>query len=105
MDLTTPVSVDDEVAKEFAALGVKVEPKGQSEEAIPVWAANWPALTTFLAVETQWRVAVGMGGMIRLGIDYTALDVVLRRLKADDTIFEDIQVMEREALTTFAEAD
>jgi hypothetical protein len=101
--LTTLASVDDEVARQFAEMGVKVDVPVQDDEAIPVWAANWPALTAFLAVETQWRVAIGMGGMIRLGIDYTALDVMLRRLKADDTIFEDIQVMEREALTTFAE--
>ena len=72
---------------------------------ISVWDINWPALAAFLACETQWRcVARGMAGMMQwLGIDYAGADVVLRRQSASDEVFEDLRVMEREALATFAE--
>lgn len=72
---------------------------------------NWQSVCAFLACETQWRaVPMTVGNMaaiatsvIWLGLDYSAVDVVLRRLSAALDVFADIQVMERAALDVFAE--
>lgn len=58
----------------------------------------WPTVATWLAVETQWRVAPN--GRL-YGLDYAAVDVALRRLRIDDEtgeIFAGLQVMEVAAL-------
>lgn len=66
----------------------------------PVWDDNWPTVQAFLKVRTQWRV--GAAGSV--GLDYTAIDSRLRRLKLDDEdrIFEDITVMETAILAEWA---
>lgn len=71
-------------------------------EAFEVMAVNWPAVTTFLACETQWRCAATMAGLIWLGLDYTAVDVVLRR-RGTEVDFADLLLMEQAALDVFAE--
>lgn len=64
-----------------------------------VWSSNWPALGVFLACATQWRVAAGFGAMAMLGLDYPAVEVVMRqRSVADPAVFADVQVMEAAAL-------
>lgn len=69
-----------------------------------VWPENWPALTLFLAMETQWRVAPSGG---YLGLDYAALPAVLDLLGiAPDrrrALFGDLRVMESEVLTAATE--
>lgn len=67
--------------------------------------ANWDSLRAFLAVETQWRVTATFSALIWLGLDYVAVDLVLRRRNAPDAVFADIQIMESEALAAFNEAD
>lgn len=76
-------------------------------EAFEVYRANADALDAWLACKTQWRCAAGMGGMVWLGLDYGAVDVVLRRSKfADpDAVFADLQIMEGAALVVFGESD
>lgn len=74
------------------------------EDMVEIWADNWDALTAFLAVETQWQVAVGFGAMIWIGLNYVALDVVMRRRGFDDAVFAAVQDMERAALDVFARA-
>jgi hypothetical protein len=54
----------------------------------------WETLMTWLRVQTQWRT--GASGVI--GLDYVAVDVVLRRYRASDDVFEGLQIMERAAL-------
>lgn len=76
----------------------------KDDEALQVWNDNWDSLTAFLAVETQWRVAATAGRLIWIGIDYNALDVVMRRLKLPENTFEDVMIMEAEALAVFSEA-
>jgi hypothetical protein len=63
----------------------------------PVLPENWPVVELFLAVQTQWRMAP-MGGV--LGLDYSAVDVAIRRGgHADDAeTFAGLQVMERAAV-------
>lgn len=55
---------------------------------------NWDTLTAWLRVQTQWRV--GMSGPV--GLDYVAVDVVLRRLGLGGDVFDGLQIMERAAL-------
>lgn len=88
-------------------MGVKVEvaPADAEEDgAFQVWRANEDALIAWLAVETQWRIVSSMAGLIWLGLDYSAVDVVLRRLKSPDRVFADLQDMELAALEAFSEA-
>lgn len=91
----------------FAALGVAVAPAPPSDETedYPVWSINWPALIAFLDCATQWRSQVAPSGrLIWFGLDYTAVDVVLRRRKADDDVFPDLCAMELAALPILNEA-
>ncbi len=66
--------------------------------------ANWKSVCAFLDCQTQWRAVATLAGVVWLGLDYQAVDVVMRRLDLDSAVFADIQVMEREALDVFAEA-
>ncbi len=105
LDKQQPATIDADLAAEFAALGATVAVTETPETAaMYIWQENWPSFMAFLSCETQWRIAVGLGGAIRLGLDYAAVDTVLRRLKCADAVFGDLQVMEREALSVFAEA-
>ncbi|WP_341249066.1 DUF1799 domain-containing protein [Cupriavidus pauculus] len=65
---------------------------------VEVWPDNAVALGVFVQMETQWRV--GMGGPV--GLDYTALRIVMRmnRIPPDEQseLFEAVRVMERAAL-------
>lgn len=99
--------MDAAIVAEFAELGVTVaaEIDKSEDDALGVWDINWDSLSAFLACETQWRVAVGFAGMVWLGLDYAAVDVVLRRRQFGDSVFEDLRVMEMEALRTFDEVD
>lgn len=78
-----------------------------TDEGFEVHPANWASLRAFLDCETQWRVAATMAGMFWLGLDYVAVDVVLRRSKyADpDAVLADLQVMEGAALKVFGESE
>lgn len=72
-------------------------------EAIDVWPDNLPALNVFVAMATQWRT--GMGGPV--GLDYAALPAVFRLIgtprAAWPGIFDDLRVMEAEALNVMSE--
>lgn len=64
---------------------------------------NLAAVTTFLAMSTQWRV----GAAGATGLDYTALPAVLRMrdVPRDEwpDLFEQLQIIETEALTIMIE--
>ncbi len=57
----------------------------------------------FLKCATQWRYA-GMAG-VQTGLDYSAVDVVLKfsQVDAPGQIFEQIQIIEAGAIEGFAE--
>ncbi len=84
-------------------MGLTVEVDQTETAAFQVWAVNWESLCFFLDCETQWRVAVGPSGGQLTGLDYSAVDVVLRRRKAADEVFDDLQVMELAALAAMGE--
>lgn len=83
-----------------------IPPSRTDEEAFAVWSINADSLRTWLACETQWRVAAGMAGLIWLGLDYAGVNVVLTLLAPDDpaALFADLQIMEDAALAAFSEA-
>nr|WP_245258663.1 DUF1799 domain-containing protein [Methylopila sp. M107] len=75
-----------------------------SADDFDVWAPNWAAVTAFLALDTQWRVVARWGGgFVYLGLDYPAVDVVLRRRKADEATFDDLRLMEGAAIEVLNE--
>ena len=55
-----------------------------------------PAVELYLRCQTQW-VYSGMGQRTRL--DYAGVDVVARRIEADNETFEDLQIIERALLS------
>lgn len=64
---------------------------------------NLLVFSTFLALQTQWRIAVGgMGPAVYLGLDYSAIPVVLDELgvlrKARPTLIGELRTMEYAAL-------
>ena len=77
------------------------------ETGVDVWAENWPAVSLFQRLGTQFRVAGGPAGYLHLGLDYPAVDVVLRHAGVDtdpDELFAAIQMMEAVALPILNES-
>lgn len=102
--------MDADLEAQFRRMGVEITdlPEASAEpEAFEVMAQNADSLQLWLAVETQWRLAIGLGGSSWLGLDYSAVDVVLRRVGLSkaraNEVFGDLMVMEAAALSTFGE--
>lgn len=74
-----------------------------ADPTVDVWPDNWPAVSLFVSLATQWRV--GPGGAT--GLDYAALPFVLRiqRIPRADwsDAFDALRVMEIEALNIMRE--
>lgn len=70
---------------------------------IEQWPDTEPAISLFIQLRTQWRM--GFSGPI--GLDYSAIESVmrLRRVPAADRggLLDDLRLMEDEALRVFAE--
>lgn len=87
-------------------MGASIEPSEDTQIEEPpfeVWEQNWSSLLAFLACETQWDFVGTMQGAFRRGLNYPAVEIVLRRLKLDDGVFWDLQTMESAALDAFGE--
>lgn len=76
----------------------------EEEDVFELWDINWQSFDAFLACETQWRFLAGFGAVACLGLDWPAVDVLLRRRGLDDEAFEDLRVMENAAVEVLAEA-
>lgn len=89
-------------AAELAAFGLTVEDVAD-EYGIEVWPDTRQAVLMFIALRTQWR----MGPVGPVGLDYACLPAAFhlrgipRNERAD--LFDDLRVMEDEALRLFAE--
>ncbi len=66
-------------------------------ETVHVWPDVWPAVEVFDLMRTQWRA--GANGPI--GLDYCALPA---EASYGTDLFEDVRIMEIEALTAMSEA-
>ncbi|MDR5655429.1 DUF1799 domain-containing protein [Ruixingdingia sedimenti] len=107
-DSREPVRLDADLIHQFEILGAPIAPGAlpaapAASEGFEVMPVNWPAVTAFLGCETQWRCAAGLAGLIWLGLDYGAVDVVMRRCGLADEVFTDIQLIEQAALDVFSE--
>ena len=56
-----------------------------------------------MACETQWNVVGTYASLIWIGLNYVAVDIVLRRLGYSEMVFADLQIMEKEAIVAFVE--
>lgn len=87
----------------LAAFGLVREGPEPEDATFCVWPENWQAFVLFSGLATQW--SVGMGGPT--GLRYESIPVVMRmrKIPRDDwpTLFEQVRVMESEALKYFAE--
>lgn len=102
-----PAQIEDAQRSEFEELGVSIpasETNGK-EDAFEIWDINRPSFEAFVDCETQWRFAAGFGFCVRLGLDWSAVDILLRRRGLGDDQFEDLRMMEAEALEAYSEAD
>ena len=67
----------------------------------------WPALELFLALQGQWRVVAGFGGVFYQGLDYPAVESLLRlkisSKKKRHRLFDQIRLIEHGALKTMNE--
>lgn len=94
----------DEAQDDMRAFGIGEEDVQQlegTEGDFEIEADNWPVIEVWMVCQTQWRVS--MNG--RCGLDYVALDVVMRRMGVDDAsgaIFAGVQVMEFAVLEQLA---
>lgn len=62
----------------------------------------WRAVLAFLALQTQWRVQLALGGVLWLGLDYAGvrawLELQGHAPRTARALLADLQVMERAAL-------
>jgi len=72
---------------------------------VEIWPENEKAISLFSSVSTQWRI--GMGGPT--GLDYNVLFHLLDRMRLTDTeydqLFDDVRIIESEALTILNKKD
>ena len=65
-----------------------------------LWPEHADAWNVYLGCATQWRCAMGVGGVLWLGLDYQGVDMVMRRYRISrkrlDQVFAEVQVMEEE---------
>jgi hypothetical protein len=101
---------------EFRALGMPddqlalwdqaiAEAETLANEPITLTPDQMPAVEVFMASLTQWRwVGAGMGGVMRTGLDYPAVQCITRVLgfKWSAGLFKNIRIMEDAALVEWS---
>lgn len=74
----------------------------QQEQDFEIWQENWQTFIFFEALSTQWKIISGMGGAQVIGLDYPAIETMMRikniPRKTQAPLFLQLQIMEREAL-------
>lgn len=82
-------------------IGVRIKNSYARAHDTELWPEHREAYEIFGACATQWRVIAGMGNAIHQGIDYTALESVMRMRGVEDqsTRFEQIRHIEAGALS------
>lgn len=67
-----------------------------------VFEENWQAVGIFSAMATQWKLIAGAADVLYMGLEYQAIEPVLRLEGVPATdwrqVFQDLRVMERAAL-------
>jgi hypothetical protein len=99
--LYNPTQLDE---GELAKFGLTVD--DFANDIVEIWPENLESFDAFTCMSTQWRaVSRGMEGQMHyIGLDYSALREIWQRLKIPlsrrDDVFQDIRVMENQALKT-----
>ena len=112
VDPGTPGKLKDATAKlyekdpdpaELAAAGLT--PEDFVAESFDIWPENEPPIALFSSLSTQWRI--GMSGPT--GLDYNVLFTRMERMglssEAYEAMFQDIRVIESEALSILNQRD
>ncbi|CDN93476.1 DUF1799 domain-containing protein [Agrobacterium tumefaciens] len=86
-------------------MGVRFTAAAKVEDDIQIMPTAWNSYIAFRACETQWRMAVGMTGLIWLGLDYPACRLVLDDIGAPAHVFADVRFMEGVAMRVLNEVD
>lgn len=85
---------------EAEMLAAGLRPEDFEHESFEIWPENEKSISLFSSVSTQWR----MGFSGPTGLDYNVLFARMNRMKLSDQeyedLFQDIRVIESEALTT-----
>lgn len=77
-----------------------IGPDPETED-FEVWPDNVETLRVFLALETQWNTASGLGGGFVTGINYPSILAVFELYGIEDrrAMFDDLRAMELAART------
>lgn len=91
--------MEDQTADDAQRLGI-APPTPQAPREYAVWEEHWQALQVFLACRTQWRIIAGMAGAQHQGLDYPAVESVMRMRGVEDTaqVLGQLQQIEAGAL-------
>lgn len=108
--------VDDNVVRALAAFGacdadLRRANELKTDSTFQVFPENWEAVNVFLALATQWRMVgvatFGAARIVQTGIDYVALEPVMRLMGIKRSrraqIFARIRLMEDAALEVIME--
>jgi len=87
---------DEQLAQAKASLDAQTK----EPEYFEVYSENWQILELFISLTTQWRMHLGIGGVVFQGLDYIAVESVMRmlKIKAKAEVFNGLQVMEKAAM-------
>lgn len=101
-DHSTPAAQTDQTRADFLKLGVKASalPEAQAPKPFRVLRENWEPLLFFFGLHTQWRSHLGAKGLLYLGLDYTAVESLMRieAVKNRKALMADLKIMEATAL-------
>ncbi|MGI8395678.1 DUF1799 domain-containing protein [Agrobacterium deltaense] len=86
-------------------MGIRFKTAPKVEDDIQIMVNAWDSYIALRACETQWRVAVGLAGLIWLGLDYPACKLVLDDISAPAHVFADLRYMEGVALRVLNEVE
>lgn len=77
------------------------------EERIPLAPHLLPVVMLFSSLRSQWRTAAGMGALVFTGLDYSAVEPVMRMTRCTPKdparLFEHLRTMEMEAVRVLNE--
>jgi hypothetical protein len=76
-----------------------------AKEVIEVWPDNWPVFQLFARLSTQWMVGMSGPTGLRYEAAYPLIDRMAGSPEEWDAIFDDLQLMEQEALKTIRESN
>nr|WP_279290439.1 DUF1799 domain-containing protein [Rhizobium skierniewicense] len=104
-DKGRPAPVTEHAKAQAARLGVTIKTNPIQQDELEIMPSAWDSFMAFLACQTQWRVEMGMGGLLWLGLNYPACKLVLDDIGAPAGVFADLRVMEAAAMPILNEVE